>query len=222
MLHISYWNFIWWQTYLIVLVNLCFETYVWYKIDMFHISFIISLLFIIVLVPESILCTCFRMKFFFWKFTITCIAMGIEQELSFRIIANSLRYLLWKTWIRVLWILHLVVYFSSEAVLQDLPINNPTENKAMPKFKWHWSMHYLKNIQRRKYFRGQHNKLQNQITNYLIRRKKACKKWQTFLPVINIFVDYFFYRRLILTNKYSYRHIFYKWEHLVFSNWKIP
>ena len=36
------------------------------------------------------------------------------------------------------------------------------------------------------------------------------------------FCDDYFYRRLIFTDKYSYPHIFYKREHLVFSNLKIP
>ena len=44
----------------------------------------------------------------------------------------------------------------------------------------------------------------------------------------NFFADYFFivdyfYRRLNLTDEYSYGHLFfYKREHLVFSNLKIP
>ena len=43
----------------------------------------------------------------------------------------------------------------------------------------------------------------------------------------NFFTDYIFltmiifYRRLIFTDEYSYRHFFYKQEHLVFSNLKI-
>ena len=63
---------------------------------------------------------------------------------------------------------------------------------------------------------------------YLIGRKKFGKKWRIFLPVTNFFADYFFftddyfYGRLIFTYEYSYRHFFYKQEHLVFSNLKIP
>ena len=62
----------WWQTYLNVLVNLCFETCFWSKIDMFHISCIICLLFVIVPGLES--CPFFVLVFisnfyfsFFWK-----------------------------------------------------------------------------------------------------------------------------------------------------------
>ena len=134
----------WWQTYLNVLINLCFENLFWYKIDMFHNSCIISLLFIIVPVLES-------SPFF--------------VLVSFRIIATSPKYVLWKMWIRVLWIIHFGVYFSSEAVLQSLSKNDPTESKSMPKFKWHGNIHQLENVQTRKCFRGYRNKLQNPINN---------------------------------------------------------
>ena len=48
-----------------------------------------------------------------------------------------------------------------------------------------------------------------------------------FLSVTNFFADYFlpdnyFYRRLIFTEEYSHQYFFYKQEHLVFSNFKIP
>ena len=57
--------------------------------------------------------------------------------------------------------------------------------------------------------------------SYLIGRKKAGKKWGIFLPVTNFFADNFFYQRLIFNDEYSYRHFFYKREHL-FSDLKIP
>ena len=50
---------------------------------------------------------------------------------------------------------------------------------------------------------------------YLIGRKKAGKKWGIFLPVWRIFLP------TIFTNEYSYRHFFYKREHL-FSDLKTP
>ena len=34
-------------------------------------------------------------------------------------------------------------------------------------------------------------------------------------------IFFFFYRRLIFTDEYSYWHFFYKQEHLIFSNLKI-
>ena len=42
-----------------------------------------------------------------------------------------------------------------------------------------------------------------------------------FLPNI-FFIDDYFYPRLIFTNKLSYDIFFYKREHFVFSNLKIP
>ena len=52
-----------------------------------------------------------------------------EQELSFRIIATFPRYIMRKVWIRVLWILHFVIYFSLEEVLQGLLKNNTTKKQ---------------------------------------------------------------------------------------------
>ena len=112
----------------------------------------------------SILCTCFHIKLiflFFESVTFTRITRRAEQELSFKVIAPAPTYLLWKMWIRVLRILDFGVYFSPEAVSQSLSKNNPTENKSMPKFRWHGNMHQLENVQRRKCFRGYRNKLQN-------------------------------------------------------------
>ena len=61
-------------------------------------------------------------------------------------------------------------------------------------------------------------------TTYIPHRKKKSRQKMTnffasdefFLPMI------IFYRRLIFTDEHSYRHLFYKREHLVFSNLKIP
>ena len=39
---------------------------------------------------------------------------------------------------------------------------------------------------------------------------------------MKLFADYFFYWQLIFTDEYYYQHFFYKREHLVFCNWKIP
>ena len=39
--------------------------------------------------------------------------------------------------------------------------------------------------------------------------------------MMNFLPTFFFYRRLISTDEYSYRYFFYKREHLVFSNLKI-
>ena len=59
----------------------------------------------------------------------TRIATCAKQERSFRIVAASSRYVMRKVWIRVLWILHFVVYLSSEEVLQGLSKNNPTKKQ---------------------------------------------------------------------------------------------
>ena len=56
----------------------------------------------------------------------------------------------------------------------------------------------------------------------LLEKKRRQKMTNFFLPVTNFFADYFFYRQLIFTDEYSYRHFFYKREHLIFSNLKIP
>ena len=56
----------------------------------------------------------------------------------------------------------------------------------------------------------------------LSEEKKSAKNEEFVLPVTNFFADYFFYRRLIFINEYSYRHFFYKREHFAFSNLKIP
>ena len=59
----------------------------------------------------------------------------VEQELSFRIIAICSRYVIRKAWIQVLWILHFVVYFSSEAVLHGLSKNNQRKNQVDAKIQ---------------------------------------------------------------------------------------
>ena len=46
-------------------------------------------------------------------------------------------------------------------------------------------------------------------------------QWRILLPTIFFFTKDYFYRRLIFTDEYSYRHFFYKREHLVFSYLKI-
>ena len=50
---------------------------------------------------------------------------------------------------------------------------------------------------------------------YLIGRKQAGKNDE-------FFDEDYFYRLLIFTDEYSYRHFFYKREHLLFSSLKIP
>ena len=110
---------------------------------------------------KFIICTCFDNKLliflFLWKCTFQAVCTG--QDISFRITATSLRHLLWKMLIQVLLMLHFGVYFSLEGVLQNNSKNNPTENNSMPKFKWHGNMQQLKNVHRRKGFRGYHSKL---------------------------------------------------------------
>ena len=44
----------------------------------------------------------------------------------------------------------LCYHFSSEAVVQGMTKNNPTENKSKQKFKRHWSMRHHENWQKRK------------------------------------------------------------------------
>ena len=58
-------------------------------------------------------------------------------------------------------------------------------------------------------------------------RKKSRQKMTNFFANDEFFCRLFFYRlffyrRLIFTDEYSYRHFFYKREHLLFSNLKIP
>ena len=124
----------WWQTYLNVLVNLCFETCFWSKIDMFHISCIICLLFVIVPGLES--CPFFVLVFisnfyfsFFWKCNFHAHYEACRTRTFLQSYSTAPTYLLWKMWIRVLRILDFGVYFSPEAVSQSLSKNNPTENK---------------------------------------------------------------------------------------------
>ena len=62
---------------------------------------------------------------------------------------------------------------------------------------------------------------------YLIGRKKVGKKWRVLLPMTNFFADCFFtddyfYRRVIFTDKNSYRHFLQREHYLVFSNLKMP
>ena len=137
---------------------------------MFHISCIITFLFIIVPVLELRVHHLYlfpnqAFNFVFESVAFTRITMCTEQEISFRIIATSSRYLLRKMWIEVLWILHFVVYFSSEAMLKACQSIVQPKSKSMPKFKWQWNMHQFEGVQWRKRFRGYRNKLQNQIKN---------------------------------------------------------
>ena len=60
----------------------------------------------------------------------------------------------------------LTVYFSSEVVLEGVSKINLTEKQIYAEIQVsHRNMHYLKNLQRRKYCRGFQNELQLQITN---------------------------------------------------------
>ena len=66
---------------------------------------------------------------------------------------------------------------------------------------------------------------QSSATAVLTKNKqkvKAYTLWRSRQKMTNFFCRLFFYGRLIFTNEYSYRHFFYKREHLVFSNLKIP
>lgn len=82
--------------------------------------------------------TCFHIKIsiFFesvaFKLNTTC----TEQELYFRIGANSARHLLRKIRILLFRVLcFVVVYFSSEALLQGMSKNNPTKNQINVKIQ---------------------------------------------------------------------------------------
>ena len=124
--------------YLNVLVNLGFETYVWYKIDMFHISYIISLLFIIFPVLKSRVHSLYLfLSFFFFSFLKVHLSRGLRFN---RIRALFLNY---SNFCQVsiaenvsTSFANFVFSFSSEAVLQGLSKNNSTKNKSMSKFKW--------------------------------------------------------------------------------------
>ena len=106
---------------------------------MFDISCDISFLFMIVPVPESTVHASFHIKlsifFFPASVAFTRIRKCREQQLSFKIIVTFSRYVMRKVWIRVLWIFHFVVYFSSEEILEDLPKNNPTKKQIDDKIQ---------------------------------------------------------------------------------------
>lgn len=77
-----------------------------------------------------------KFQFFFesvaFKLNTTC----TEQELYFRIGANSARHLLRKIRILLFRVLcFVVVYFSSEALLQGMSKNNPTKNQINVKIQ---------------------------------------------------------------------------------------
>ena len=127
-----YWDFMWnFKVIFGCFGKLILWNLFWYKIDMFNISCVISLLFMTVSVQDSTIRACFRIKLltFFWKCSFQAHYGMCWKELSFRIIATSPIYVMLKEWIRLLWILHVVVYFSSEEVLQDLSKNNPTKKQ---------------------------------------------------------------------------------------------
>ena len=112
----------------------------WYKIEMFHISCIVSLLFIIVPTIESrahslYLFSYQNFDFVFESVAFLRITICTEQELSYRIVASSPRYLLWNMWMQLLWISHFVLYFFSEEALQGLWKNNPTEKQIHTKIQ---------------------------------------------------------------------------------------
>ena len=106
----------------------------WYKIYMFIISCVISLIFP---VWESTVCACFHIKLliFLWMCSFHVHYDVTEQELSFLIIATSPRYVMQKVWIQVLWILQYVGYFSSEEILQCLSKNNPIKKQIDAKIQ---------------------------------------------------------------------------------------
>ena len=124
-----YWNFRWWQTYLDVLVNLYFEIY--------FVKNLICLIFLVSSFYFSWYFQCESPLFaidvisnfnFFSEYVASMrITTCTERELSFRIISISSRCVMRKMWIRVLWIIHFIVYFSLEEVLQGLSRNNPTK-----------------------------------------------------------------------------------------------
>ena len=149
--------------YLNVLENLGFGTYVWYKIDMFHISCIISLLFIIFPVLKSRVHSLYLfLSFFFllWKCTFHADYDLTEYELYFWIIATSARYLSRKMWVRVLWTLFFLFLQngSCKACQRIIQLKTNAEIQVA------WNMHQLENVQGTKCFRGYCNKLQNRIT----------------------------------------------------------
>ena len=117
-----YRSFIWWKAFLNVnLVTLRFETLFGTKL---HVSYFLYRHFTFIIVPvlelrvhHLHLFSNQTFNFVFESVAFTRIAMCTEQQISFRIIATSSRYLLRKMWIEVLWVLHFVVYFSSEAIL---------------------------------------------------------------------------------------------------------
>ena len=137
---------------------------------MFTISCIISLLFITVSVLEAselfvlvFISNLYIYIFWMWTFHVH---YNVYRTRTFLQDYSKFSYTsIVKMWIRDLWILHFGVYFSSKTVLQGLSKINLSENKSMPKSKWHEKMQQLENVQSRKCFRGYCNKLQNQITN---------------------------------------------------------
>ena len=92
-------------------VNHCFETYFLYKIDMFYISCIISLLFIIVLVLESssLFVRVLIINFWFSCFFLKCTFQAHYGVYRTRNFLQSYRHLLWKMLMQVQLILHFAV-----------------------------------------------------------------------------------------------------------------
>ena len=128
-------------TNLNVLVNLYFEMYFCTKWNVsyflchlfaFHESSSASIksppLFVLVFISEFYLFI-YLFIYFDESTAFTLITTCTEHKLFFRITASFPRYLLQKVSIRVLWLLHFVIYFYSEVVLQDLSKNNPAEKQ---------------------------------------------------------------------------------------------
>ena len=104
---------------------------------------------------------------FFESVTFILITICTKQELYFKIVGTSLRYLLQKVWMQVLQVLRfLTIYFSWEVILEGSSKINLTENLIDAEIQVsRRNLHQLKNLQRRKYCRDCPNELQGQITN---------------------------------------------------------
>ena len=92
---------------------------------MFNISCVIFLLFMIFPIRESTVRDWLHIKLLFIFFWICSFHAHYHVYIKRTFLQNYINFI----WIRVLWIIHFIVYFSLEEVLQGLSRNNPTKKQ---------------------------------------------------------------------------------------------
>ena len=150
-----YWNFMRWQIYLNVLVNLLFKfifgTEVTCHLFAFHDTSSTSPLFVLVFI-SNVFC-CWKCSFHaHYDVYSTITFLRNYSNLSWIIISKSVNT-------SFVWTLHFFVYFSSKEVLQGLSKNNPAKKEIDAPVQTTMKHKRLENVQRRKCFTGYCNKL---------------------------------------------------------------